>query len=328
MESGMTISVAIATFGRARMVERAVLAALAQIPAPLEVVVFDDASLDDTVERLRRLAEQDPRIRVFRQPVNTGGVPNWNAAIEQTRGDLIAWCSDDDWFLEGHLARSAAYLEAHPECGLVHSHFVDAVMKGEECEFLPRPLRSAEPIRIDTRSLLPYMIRYYDWPFHPSTIVMRREVWKAAGPFDARHAFADTDWFLRAVEYAPAVMLAAHGVVNRRHAGNWSNRMGSARLQRELFEMVEEAIARRRRFRGFWRAVWRANVRVRLLLTLRARLRTGHRDAACAAWHGLLQDSGRRTPAWIERAGIRWIERRCFNRTPEFRDARESVSPL
>jgi len=150
------------------------------------------------------------------------------------------------------------------------------------------------------------------------------------GPFNASFQFADTEWFLRAVEKIPVAYLARHGVLNRRHPGNWSNQLGSAHLQREVFEMVESAIARGFSYprRTFWRAAWRANVRARLALTLRARLKSGHGDAACAAWHGLLQDTGFTAPAWMERLGRSAIRRMCAGRKPQFQDRRQSVSPL
>jgi glycosyltransferase involved in cell wall biosynthesis len=322
----MTISVAIATYNRAPMVREAVLAALGQSRAPHEIVVSDDASTDGTVSAIENL--RDARVTLIRQIRNSGGVGNWNAAIDATCGELIAWCSDDDRFLPGHLERSAAYLEAHPDIGLVHSGFVDSIEteNGEQQQL--RPLRP--PSILTRRSLIPYFIRYYDWPFHPSTIVMRREVWERVGPFNAAYQFADTEWFLRVVENFPVASLPSHGVLNRRHAGNWSNRLGSAHLQREVFQMVEAVIARDFTYprRTFWRTVWRANVRARLALTLRARLKTGHGEAARAAWHGLLQDTGRRTPEWIERAGAAAIRQMCAGRDPQFQDRRQSVSPL
>jgi glycosyltransferase involved in cell wall biosynthesis len=323
----MKLSVAIATFNRAPMVRQAVESALAQSLAPGEVVVSDDASTDQTSAVLEFLSGRDARVKVYRQPINLG-VANHNFAIAQTRGDFIAWCSDDDRFLAGHLEASLAYLEAHPEIGLVHSGFVDSLETREASELAPRPLRSPKPIVVDARNLLAYMARYYDWPFHASTIVMRREVWERTGEFDPAYALADTDWFVRAAERFRIALLPRHGVVNRRHAGNWSNRVGSARMQREIFEIVEKAILRRWPGAGlarmFWRAVWRANVRLRLILTLRTRIRGGHTEAAAAAWHVLLQHTGRRTPEWIERAGCELIERMGTSGVP----AGESVSPL
>ncbi len=177
------------------------------------------------------------------------------------------------------------------------------------------------------------MLRYYDWPFHPSTIVMRRAVWQKTGPFNPAFALADTDWFVRAAELFPTVLLPRHGVLNRRHPGNWSNRVGSARMQHEIFSIVEQAFARRwpknTAIRGLVRALWRAHVRLRLLLTAGRRVLSGALlEAACAAWHQMLQGTGRRVPLWLEAAGERIIRRLCARRQARFADARRSVSPL
>jgi hypothetical protein len=179
---------------------------------------------------------------------------------------------------------------------LLHSGLIDSIETAEGVQQVRRRTRSESVL---TRSsLIPYLIRYYDWPFHPSTVVMRRGVWELVGPFDTAYQFADTEWFLRAAEKFPVACLARNGALNRRHGGNWSNRLGSAHLQREVFEMGEQVIKRQfyLPLRSFWRAAWRASVRIRLALTLWARLMSGHADAAMAAWHGLLQDTGRRVP--------------------------------
>jgi hypothetical protein len=241
---------------------------------------------------------------------------------------VIAWCSDDDRFLPGHLEASCEYLKAHPEVGMVHSGFVDAweMPSGSAAE--PRLLRCAEPLLLDRRNLFRYMTRYYDWPFHPSTLVMRRTVWERTGPFDAAYALADTDWFVRAAERFEIALLPRYGVLNRRHPGNWSNRVGSARMQAEIFQIVERALVRRwprggpRRFA--WRAVWRANVRLRLLLTVRARVASGHGNAAAAAWETLAKGTGSRALGWFYGPGQRWIRRRAGG----FREARRGWSPL
>jgi glycosyltransferase involved in cell wall biosynthesis len=335
----MKLSVAIATYNRASMVREAIGATLAQSTPPDEIVVSDDASTDGTAAMLEEIAQHleivfgnrpqeaggGPHLRVLSQGVNTGGVENWNAAMRSTSGDFIAWCSDDDRFAPDHLKASVEFLEQHPEVGMVHSSFIDSIEAGDRAEQHPRPLRSTKPLIVNTRNLIRYMIGYYDWPFHPSTLVMRRAVWQRTGEFDPAYALADTDWFVRAATITNIAMLPRHGVINRRHPGNWSNRLGSAHMQREIFEIVEKALAAKHwPTRIFCRAIWRANVRVRLALTLRARLRSGHPDAACAAWNTILQRTGRKAPRWIEELGQRWITR---NAAPAS-NARQSVSPL
>jgi len=187
------ISVVIGTYNRAQMVSEAIHAALAQIQPEDEIVVSNDASSDATRAVLHAIAERHPTVRVFHQEKNSGGVANWNFAVAQTRGDYIALCSDDDQFSPGHLKSSLEYLGAHPRIGLVHSSFVDLIEKRDSRVMAPRPLRAAGPLTVDRRNLLRYLIRYYDWPFHPSTIVMRREVWNRVGPFDVTFGLTDTD---------------------------------------------------------------------------------------------------------------------------------------
>ena len=327
----MKVSVAIATYNRADMVRQAIEAVLDQTRPPDEIVVADDASTDHTWAVLTELASREARLRIFRRERNSGGVDNWNFAMAQTTGNYIAWCSDDDRFMPTHLAAAVEYLERHPEVGLTHAGFVDAIETGGAPENAPRPLRFPETRILKPRNALDYLTRYYDWPFHPSTLVVRRTVWEQIGPFDCAYALADTDWFVRAVERFPAALLARHGVYNRRHAGNWSNRLGSARMQREIFEIVEGAIERRygpSPQRAAWKTWWRAHVRMRLLLTLRARVHSRHTDAACAAWDQLAQGTGRCMPEAVKRMGSAFIRWRCKGRPPEFQDARQSVSPL
>jgi glycosyltransferase involved in cell wall biosynthesis len=325
------ISVAIATYNRAAMVGEAIAAALGQSRAPDEIVVADDASADGTRVALEQWSRCDQRVRAIQQPVNSGGVGNWNAAMGATSGDFIAWCSDDDRFMPGHLKASLDYLETHPQIGMVHSSFVDVWETPPGTVEEARLLRSARPLVTDRQNLFRYMTRYYDWPFHPSTLVMRREVWDRTGPFDPQYTLADTDWFVRAVERFPVALLPRYGVLNRRHAGNWSNRVGSARMQAEIFEIVERAMLRRW-LRGdprriCWRALWRANVRTHLLLTVHARMRSGHLNAAGAAWSMLTHGTGGRL-GWLEGPGQWWIRHFAARHKTSLEGAWQGVSPL
>ncbi|RSN71248.1 transferase, partial [Streptomyces sp. WAC 05379] len=54
-------------------VTAAVRSALAQGPVVGEVVAVDDCSTDDSVELLTRLAAGEPRVRVVRRRVDSGG---------------------------------------------------------------------------------------------------------------------------------------------------------------------------------------------------------------------------------------------------------------
>lgn len=237
-----SISVVIATYKRAKMVREAVLAAWNQTLRPDEIIVSDDCSPDDTLYVLEALKAEVPILKIISTPANSGGVPNWNHVIENSTGELIAWCSDDDRFKPDHLNKSVTYLTEHPEVGLVHAGF-EEVFDGADLEQQNRyiPLKSNKEFIVDRSNAVEYFSENFSWYFHPSTLVFRRTLWNRVGVFDKKYALADTDWFLRATVEHRTVYLPYYGVINRRHSGgsgNWSARVGSINMQRELYFSV------------------------------------------------------------------------------------------
>ena len=78
------ISVVMAAYNGAGLIEDTIASVLAQDCPDFELVVVDDASTDDTLARLQALA--DPRIRVIAAPVNGGPVVARNIAFAAARG--------------------------------------------------------------------------------------------------------------------------------------------------------------------------------------------------------------------------------------------------
>jgi len=96
-----TVSVVIPNYNRADAVVAAVHSALTQSLSPLEVIVIDDGSRDDSVVRLRAI--DDPRLVVI--PIANGGAgPARNHGFDVARGDYVALLDSDDRFLPNHLA--------------------------------------------------------------------------------------------------------------------------------------------------------------------------------------------------------------------------------
>jgi len=73
--------------------EQATLAEIVQrvlaLPLRLEVVVVDDGSSDDTAAIADRIANQDGRLRLLRQPCNRGKGAAVRAGIAAARGDVV-----------------------------------------------------------------------------------------------------------------------------------------------------------------------------------------------------------------------------------------------
>lgn len=91
------VTVIMTAYNTGELVERAVRSVLAQSHSNLELMVIDDASSDDTVARLRSLAGEDERLRIFSSPVNHGTYWSKNWCLALADGDFVAFHDSDDF---------------------------------------------------------------------------------------------------------------------------------------------------------------------------------------------------------------------------------------
>jgi glycosyltransferase involved in cell wall biosynthesis len=119
------VSVVITSYNRANLVGESIESVQAQDYPNVQMVVTDDGSTDNSQDVIRSYASKDPRIvPVFAQH-NQGLSANENAGLEACTGEFIAILSGDDLMLPGKLTRQIAFLEQHPEFGLV-THDMEA----------------------------------------------------------------------------------------------------------------------------------------------------------------------------------------------------------
>jgi glycosyltransferase involved in cell wall biosynthesis len=103
------ISVVIPTYNYGHLVAVAIDSALAQTYPNVEVIVVDDGSTDDTIQRLLPYAG---RIRVIHQ-TNQGLSAARNTGIRESRGEYIAFLDSDDAFHPRKLELQCEYLAAN-----------------------------------------------------------------------------------------------------------------------------------------------------------------------------------------------------------------------
>ena len=113
------VTIAITTWNRAAWVREAVASALEQTHPRVEVVVVDDGSTDATG---RVLAGFGDRIRVRRHDRRGGIAAAKNAALRMasTGSDFVAVLDSDARFHPRMVERCVAFLNDHPELGLVY----------------------------------------------------------------------------------------------------------------------------------------------------------------------------------------------------------------
>jgi len=121
MRRAPTLSVGLPVYNGQSYLAESINALLGQSYEDFELIISDNASTDDTAEICHYYQEKDSRIRYFRQELNIGGAPNHNFLVEQARGELFKWASDDDLYARDLLGRCVAVLKEFPHVVLAHS---------------------------------------------------------------------------------------------------------------------------------------------------------------------------------------------------------------
>ena len=177
LDQNPLISVIIPTFNAGRFLPDAIASIREQSHEPLEILLVDDGSTDET----KGLAEQWPDVRYLRQ-TNQGAAAARNAGIHAARGSLLAFLDADDVWTPDHLRILLPHLLAEPKLQFVWgtTHFVR--MSEEQGKIQVSP-----PVR-ESASL-----------FGVGSGVFRKSAFEEVGLFNVELRIGeDTDWLGRA----------------------------------------------------------------------------------------------------------------------------------
>ena len=189
------VSVVIPTYNYGRFVTEAVESVLAQTCPPMEIIVVDDGSTDDTRNRLKPYTEV---IRYVYQH-NQGLSAARNAGICAARGECIALLDSDDTWHPRKLEVQMAFLAEHPDVALLATDHLEDMSAGwPEIDVDSEP--PAQKILVED-----ILIRSR---FGSCGVVVRKECFRKIGLFDTELRSAeDRDMWIRIACQYPVVKL-------------------------------------------------------------------------------------------------------------------------
>ena len=106
------VSVITAAYNSADYINDAYDSLRSQTMENWEWVVVDDASTDDTLDILTGISQKDSRVRVFSNTRNAGAARSRNWALQETRGQFLAFLDSDDKWLPEKLFRQLSFMTA------------------------------------------------------------------------------------------------------------------------------------------------------------------------------------------------------------------------
>ena len=250
------VSIALATFNGARFLPQQLESLAQQSLPPLELVVGDDGSTDETLAQLARFAQQAPfPVRVEQNSAPLGYRANFMSIAERCQGDLIAFCDQDDVWSPLKLAVMTAPFD-NPDVLLAFHNDVLVDDNGRSLGLASKegiPSQLYAPLTTDP------------WrPVPGHSQVMRRDLLQWAplqpqclDPLDQRQAMAHDQFFafwagiLGAIAYesTPLVRYRQHGAnlygIRERSAPArvWRDIKGSCRFYPSEAAATEQRIA-------------------------------------------------------------------------------------
>lgn len=124
----MPVSIALCTCNGQAFLLQQLDSIVAQDYAPLELVLCDDASTDQTVEMIRRFAASHRHlsVRVVCNPTRLGTTANFQQAVSLCTGDVIFMSDQDDLWLPGKIRRLLREIDAGADLAFSNAEVVDS----------------------------------------------------------------------------------------------------------------------------------------------------------------------------------------------------------
>ncbi len=209
-----TVSVLMPVYNGERYIAEAMESVFAQTFRDFELLIVEDGSTDNSLSVIQKF--NDERLRVLRNDGNKGLMVTRNRAIQESKGRYLAFLDCDDVALPTRMEKQVAYLEAHPEIGLLGSWVQPIDEEGKNSGEVWQ--KDASPEEIPSTL-------FCDNYFSQSSVMIRREVLSVGLYREA--SVEDYDLWIRIVRVYKTWNLQEVLVRHRIHSTRTTVRQGS-----------------------------------------------------------------------------------------------------
>jgi glycosyltransferase involved in cell wall biosynthesis len=185
----LLVSIITPSYNQARFLEKTIHSVLEQDYAEIEYIIVDGGSDDGSLEIIQQYA---PRLSWWVSEKDQGQTDAINKGFARARGDVLAWINSDDTYNAGAVREAVAYLQAHPQAGMVYG---DANLIDENDRVIGRfPAKQTDYRRL----------RHGYVHIPQQSAFFRADLWRKVGPLDPTFYFAmDYDLWVRLAALAP-----------------------------------------------------------------------------------------------------------------------------
>jgi len=180
------VSTVIPVYNRALLLLDSVDSVIAQTYRPIEIILVDDGSTDDTPDVLADLVHRWPGLLKVVRQANAGPGPARQRGLDLARGDFVQFLDSDDLLLPEKFSNQVAALLASPKAQICYG-------RSYEEDYSKRPVCREGPMRQTGRfhrHLFPMLLVERWWT--TSSPLYRRSLLQSIGPW--RAWLNEEDW--------------------------------------------------------------------------------------------------------------------------------------
>jgi glycosyltransferase involved in cell wall biosynthesis len=230
------VSVVIPTYNGAAFLETAIDSVLSQTYPPVECIVVDDGSTDETPAIIDSFG---PRVRTARQP-NAGFARARNRGARLARGDFVSFLDDDDCWRPTKVEQQVRALAERPEAAVIYTAVELIDDRGDHLGTIPAP-----PATSAFRNTI-----LMEWPHLAleQGALIRREAFVELGGFDERLTYSiGCDLACRLALDYPVQPIDEPLAAYRQHPHQMHHNL--SRLERDMRLIYDKVLARDERHR-------------------------------------------------------------------------------
>lgn len=235
------VSTIIPVRNRPTLLASAVNSVLEQTHRPIEIIIADDHSTDETPRVAEELSREYPDVIQVVSSQTRGAGPAREAGRCLARGEFIQYLDSDDLLRSDKFSRQVEALRENPDCGVAYGRSLRTTLDGKVL---------ADPYRWtgrEFRELFPGLLIYRWWSTH--TPLYRRSVTDAIGPWS--HLRYSQDWEYDSRVGALNIKLVycdfvvgeerVHSGIRQTGTGRWLTPPERVRFFTLLFERARQA---------------------------------------------------------------------------------------
>lgn len=177
-----TLTVFLPNYNHARFLPNALEGIASQTYCPLEFIIVDDGSTDNSVEIIESFARSHDNVRLIRNEVNRGVVANQNDVLEMAGGDYFCSVASDDRLRPEFFHKAMSLLAEHPQAAFCSTLSDKIDEEGKNLGVYPTPKVSESPAYLSPAEALAALLQHGSW-FMGNTTIWRHSSLLKAGKF-------------------------------------------------------------------------------------------------------------------------------------------------